>query len=242
MSFIFDVATANIKNSLYQSEVQSDVDKVVAIADIIGFQEIRNAFTHRSVVDAIPGWSKHAVNATEDGRYVPIAWKDSVWSLVSSGGFQIFAGNATHGLPPRWVNWVVLERATSAGGPQKVRVVNTHFTSGMNWENPNPTPGEQAARNGWQDCWDNMNAQIDSWMASGYTPMVLTGDYNEKVPSFPKFASAQEYDTPGGIDHISHIPNSKFDPVKDVTDLNGDVTNNRFNTDHGPDIWRIKFL
>lgn len=241
MSFIFDVATANIKNSLSQSDVQSDVDKVVAIADIIGFQEIRNAVTHRSVVDAIPGWSKHAVNATEDGRYVPIAWKDSVWSLVDSGGFEIFAGDATYNLPPRWANWVVLERAASAGGPQKIRVVNTHFTSGMEYDQP-VTPARQAARDGWDECWANMNAQIDSWIVGGYTPMVLTGDYNEKVPSFPKFSSAQEFDTAGGIDHISHIPGSKFDPVKDVTDLNGDVTNDRFNTDHGPDIWRLKFL
>ena len=241
MSFIFDTATANIQSGLEKTQAQSDVDKIVAIADVIGFQEIKWS-GHREVVDSIPGWSKHAVWASEDGRYQPIAWKDSVWSLVSSGGFQIYAGDTTHGLPPRWVNWVILERAASAGGPQKIRFVNTHFTAGMNYENSTPTDRELAARAGWQTCWDNMNAQIDSWMAGGYTPMVLTGDYNCKVQDFPKFAAAQEYDTPGQIDHISHIPNSKFDPVKDVTDLNGDVTEDRFYTDHGPDIWRIKFL
>lgn len=236
MSFNFDVATANIKNSLSRAQVQSDVDKLVAIADIIGFQEIRG-FDHNDVVNSISGWSKFGTFAPEEGRYVPIAWKDSVWTLVNSGFDQIWEGDSLK--PPRYLNWVRLQRVATG---DVIRVVNTHFTAGMDWEDPTPEPDEQAARVGWNSCWNGVNDRIDTWMDGGYTPIVLTGDFNKKQGDIAKFASAQVFATTGGIDQISYISGAHFDTVKEVTDLNGDVTNDRFNTDHGPKIWRLKKL
>lgn len=233
MAFDMNVGTLNVTAGNTDAQVQSDVDNVVSVAGVVGFQELFNA-SHNNIVANLAGWSDFGLNS---GRYQAIAWKDSHWSLVSSGSLTIFAGGGPYSLPARYLTWVMLNRDPGANGPQKIRFVTTHFTSGANWDNPNPTAEEQARRAAWQDCWNAMNAQIDTWMLDGsYFPIVLTGDYNKKVPDMPVFASAQEWDTTGGIDHVAHIPNSKLDPVADVTPA---VT---WYTDHGPDVWKIRFL
>lgn len=232
MAFDMYVGTLNITAGnppTPDAEVQSDVDNVVSVAGVVGFQELFNT-SHNDIIANLSGWSDFGLYS---GRYQAIAWKDSHWSLVDSGYETIFAGGGPYSLPARYLTWVRLNRD---GTSQNIRFLTTHFTSGANWDNPNPTAEEQARRAAWQDCWNAVNARIDAWMVGAYTPIVLTGDYNKKVPDTAKFASDQEWDTTGGIDHIAHIPNSKMNPLFDATPA---VT---WYTDHGPDIWKIRFL
>lgn len=237
----FDPASANITAKtnpdgtpyLSESEIRSDVNTLAGIADIIGFQEMKTFYHHDAVNDLV-GWSKFNVDGPGSGNEVPIAWKDSVWTLDTSGLVQIYDGAAA-GIPVRYMSWVRLVRVSDG---TKVRVLNAHFPAGADWEDSTPEDPEKVARAAWQTAWNNMNAEVDSWMAGGYTPMVLVGDYNRKVGDMPKFASSQVFASPGGIDHVAYIADSHFDTVSDVTYQNGAT----YNTDHGPKIFRLKRL
>lgn len=242
-SYNFDAASANITAKtnpdgtpfLDESQIRSDVNTVAGIADIIGFQEMKTYFHVDAVNDLGVNWSNHNLDAPEPGNEVPIAWKNTVWTLDTSGLIQIYDGAAA-GVPARYMSWVRLTRISDG---RKVRVVNTHFPSGMDWADSTPEPSEQTARAAWQTSWNNFNAQIDTWMGgTGYTPIVLVGDYNRQVSDMPKFDTNQVFATPGGIDHIAYIKGSNFDTVSDVTNQNGAT----YYTDHGPKIYRLTRL
>ena len=231
--FRFDVATANLKNDLTENQLTSDSDKVCAIADVVGWQEIKTDMANE-VIARIPGWNHVGINH----RYQPISWKAKVWEFVNEGTFVISPGG--DGTIGRDATWALLAHIATG---QKVRFVNTHFTSGCEWDKAWSQLDDQAKENrrAWNECWDNLNVQIDAWREGGGWPIVGVGDYNRKVGEIPKFDVTQKFATPSGIDHIFGIPGGRFTPVKEVTDLNGDVSNNRFHTDHGPRIWRLEF-
>lgn len=229
-AFTFDVGTANIKNNLTRSQIENDVNKVVGTSSVVGWQEMKT-FDHNDVLDDLVGWDHVGLHS---GRYQPISWDASKWTLINDG-WETINSNQN-----RWLTWVVLERIGAAGDPgvgQRIRFVNTHFTSGMNWESTNPTQAELDARAQWNDCWNSMNNRIDTWRSGGGYPIVGLGDYNKKRDDIALFDSAQaHYSIYNKIDHVFVIPKSRFENKGE------DTAAGPYYTDHGPYVAKVRFL
>ena len=230
--FTFDVATANIWNGLAEerAKIEHDVNKVVGTSSVVGWQEIKS-FNHNDVLNDLVGWDHVGLNS---GRYQPISWDASKWKRINDG-WETINSNQN-----RYLTWVVLERIGNTGDPgvgQRIRFVNTHFTSGMNWESTNPTQAELDARAQWNDCWNSMNNRIDTWTGDGtYYPIVGLGDYNRKRDQIALFASNQEhYSVYNKIDHVFVIPKGRFE------NKGNDTPPDPWYTDHGPYVAKVRF-
>lgn len=147
--------------------------------DVVGLQEFegdqKSAFTRAS------GGAWQFYTGSARGRE-SIAWRTSVWSYVEGGTRLIpyFHGNL---LP---MPWVLLENVATG---RRVHVISIH----------NPT---SSANRGNNNHWRDVATSIEiDWAAdlhqSGY-PVLLTGDFNEKVDPFCRTTSAGMVASNGG--------------------------------------------
>lgn len=234
--FTFDVATANIWNKLSATDAEEDIDRVIATSSVVGFQEFKFADRYEAL-DKYANWDY--VGYHGDGRYQPIAWDATKWNLINWGSESINSNQN------RYLTWVVLERTGAPSDPgygQRIRFVNTHFTSGGSWDKAyaDLTQAEKDARVQWNECWASLNNKIDTWMADGtYYPIVGVGDFNRKRDDIALFATNQEhYSVYNKIDHVFVIPKGRFENKGNDTP---DDPNNPWNTDHGPYVAKVRF-
>ena len=148
--------------------------------DVVGLQEFEAA--QKGAFDSLTGGAWDFYTGSSRGRE-SIAWRTSAWSYVDGGTRLIpyFGGNR---LPMPWVQLKSVETG------RQIFVISIH----------NPTSNSRRGNNArWRDLATTL--EID-WArdlnASGY-PVLLTGDFNEKVAPFCRTTSIGMVASNGGL-------------------------------------------
>lgn len=147
--------------------------------DVVGLQEFEGE--QKNAFNAMTGGAWDFYTGSSSGRE-SIAWRTSAWAYVAGGTRLIpyFHGNR---LPMPWV------QLQSVATGRQIFVISIH----------NPTSN---ARRGNNDRWRDVATSLEiDWvrdLASAGYPVLLTGDFNEKVTPFCRTTSAGMVASGGG--------------------------------------------
>mgnify|MGYP006188379889 CR=1 FL=1 len=141
------------------------VSKVLMLADVVGWQEVRDLDQRRALKGLNPKWWRTYWPGGA-GDLVPITWDARRYRLVASGSMRVHPG--VKGITPaRVIVWVVL---TDIATGRRVAHVNTHFIQGRQnyrWRRPL-----------WALHLKMLNARV-AWLRKTYgCAVVVGGDWN----------------------------------------------------------------
>lgn len=190
------LATANIQNTMSYDDRFAEAQRVFngvpdAPDTVVCWQELKIDAVedrHLAIIAAEPAGTQHCF------RNLPIA------ASVPTGRYEVLEETyvqtvpaidlwATHQYadPARYFGTLKL-RAKFRQPPDKFYVINTHFPSGSNWNNPTPTAGELIARDRWNMHFQALKDEIARIKdpATINKTVMWTGDFN-RGSTMPQF-------------------------------------------------------
>ena len=204
----FVVATANLQNTapdMRRAEVRRAAEQLGAVADIIGFQEIREA---EDVVDIRRGLrDKGSFDLVKTSTSTPIAVRTDYFRVTDTRVHVFNQASGRVPTPRRQAVEATTERRRRISHPP-MAVFNAHPINGA--FNDNHLDTKEVRRLIWDHSFGVFKSAVVDAYARGEN-IVIVGDMNCK--EMAKFLPKQDWIFNGGIDKIAVIsqPGWKFD-------------------------------
>lgn len=219
----FVVATANLQNTapdMERREVRRAAERLGEVADIIGFQEVRE---HQDVVDINRGLraSGGEFDLLKTGTSTPVAYRKDYFKYADSNVHLFNQASGRVPTPRRQAVEIDLRRKRRPGHPN-LTVFNAHPINGA--FNNNHRDTKDVRRLIWDASFEVFDAAVKASYADGDN-IVILGDMNN--PHMAKFMAAQHWVMHEHIDYIGVIaqPRWRFE-VLETWEQNNDSDHN----------------
>lgn len=184
---LFTVITYNLKYTVGPTRARADVRRVLAQADLVGFQEMHGS-QRKAVLESMPdNWGLYQPAA---GPEPPIMWREGVFDLLASNNESLspFDGPGT-ARPERVINWV---RLRHRGTKDQLVAVNYHWENAAAFQgffDPRSRPSSPRHIERYKEQMDQVIPLLRSLRK--YGPIIFTGDWNVS------FRKDMKYRNPG---------------------------------------------